>query len=124
MAEAVAGPLSDADFERLAGVSARTALLASMLEGIIATQLQVLAQHAAPQAHVEQIETLRGEVERLSRRLAAYEQGPLLPTGAFTRLQRAQRQCDTLREDLRQLRERYLDSPDDDVTQLQACSTL
>jgi replicative DNA helicase len=78
---------------------ARTGLLASMLESVIAEQLRVQAERAA----------LQGRVRELEARLAGSAPAPLLPAGALSRIQRAQQARDDLRADLRRLRERYAD---------------
>ncbi len=108
MSDAPSAPTVDApallvaDRERVMRLLARTGLLASMLEGLLAEQLRTQAEHAA----------LQGRLRELEARLAAAAPGPLLSAGAFSRIQRAQRARDDLRDDLRRLRERYADLPD------------
>lgn len=98
-------PLAAVDRERLVRLAARTGLLAAMLEGLIAEQLRIQTERAALHARVRELET----------RVAEYAPGPLLSADAFSRIQRAQRARDDLRDDLRRLRERYADSGEPEV---------
>jgi hypothetical protein len=61
---------------------------------------------------VTQLAARQQQVDALAARLADYDRAPLLPTGAFGRIQRAQRERDDLRAALGRLRERYADAPD------------
>ena len=103
------------DLERAMRRAARMLLLASMLEATSAAQLDALARRVALENPLTRLAALQAQVERLTARLGAYEQGPLLSSGAFGRIQGAQRDRDTLRDDLRRLRERYADAADEDT---------
>jgi uncharacterized coiled-coil protein SlyX len=98
-------PPAATERERLVRLATRTGLLAAVLEGLIAEQLRTQAERAVLDARIRELEA----------RVAEQAPGPLLSAGAFSRIQRAQRARDDLRDDLRRLRERYADSaePDD-----------
>src|SRR5581483_2847569 len=102
----VATRLPAADRERAMRLVARTGLLATMLEDLIAEQLRTAAEERA---------ALQARVRVLEARIAQAAPGPLLSAGAFSRIQRAQRARDDLRADLRRLRERYADVPDPEL---------
>jgi hypothetical protein len=102
------------ELERLMRVVAHTAALASVLETVLVEQLRAHTEREALKAQLGRLDAIQAQVEHLTARLATYDEGPLLPNGAFGRMQRAQRERADLSADLSRLRERYVDAPDSD----------
>jgi hypothetical protein len=83
-------------------------------ETVLVEQLRAHTEREALKAQLGRLDAIQAQVEHLTARLATYDEGPLLPNGAFGRMQRAQRERADLRADLSPLRERYVDAPDSD----------
>jgi hypothetical protein len=86
--------------------------LASALEIVLTEQRHARQERHMLQVQAERRAALQQQVAHLTARLAAYDQRPLLPSAAFGRIQRAQRERSDLRTDLQRLRERYVDAAD------------